>query len=482
MRRYATIFGSLLRVWTFRLNRLVVIVLCLSQAALADKAILLDHDIEALQARVDIIQRAEKEINAEYFSVWNDDESVSLISLLLKASQKGIKVRLIVDSLANTIPRSIYAIIEKYGKDKNGQQKFEVKVYNPISFKITNMTHRDHSKMLVVDGRQLITGGRNIGNKYFGLSKSRNFDDLDIFIEGDAARQAQNNFMEVWNSDLVFKVPLYQFSDPKLAIDGCLTEGDKQHCEFIRRASLKKLEDEKNRLAKLLNDLETVKVGDLIRNKNNRNWFMGRQDSIHAEFISHEANILNGPGNNELSKRFINFLSAAESDIKIVSPYFVLYPELNKIFQDLKRRGVNVTVVTNSLQSTDNLFAQAGYRAQRKQLIKMGIELYEYNGPNTLHAKAFMIDHKIAMVGTFNIDPRSAFLNREVAVQFSDLDDNKLINSLATIIEHFRKRSTLVGKDGIENINPNELQSISPIKRKALKVIHFLLPLIEEQL
>ena len=73
MRRKTTFFGSLLRVWTLRLNRLAVIVLLFSQAALADKAILLENEIEALQARVDIIQRAEKEINAEYFSVWNDD-------------------------------------------------------------------------------------------------------------------------------------------------------------------------------------------------------------------------------------------------------------------------------------------------------------------------------------------------------------------------------------------------------------------------
>ena len=482
MRRKTTFFGSLLRVWTLRLNRLAVIVLLFSQAALADKAILLENEIEALQARVDIIQRAEKEINAEYFSVWNDDESVSFISLLLKASQKGIKVRLIVDSLSNTIPRSIYAIIEKHGKDKNGQQNFEVKVYNPMSFKITNVTHRDHSKMLIVDRRQLITGGRNIGNKYFGLNKNRNFDDLDIFIEGSVASQAQDNFLEVWNSNLVFPVPLYHFSDEKLAIDGCLSVGDKQHCEFIRQASLKKLEDEKNRMAKLLKDLETDTAGDLIRNKSSRDWFIALQDSISAEFISHEANVLNGPGTNELSKRFIEFLSSAESDIKIVSPYFILYPELYKMFQDLKRRGVKVTVVTNSLHSTDNLLAQAGYRAQRKQLIKMGIELYEYNGPNTLHAKAFMIDHKAAMVGTFNIDPRSAFLNREVAIQFSDRDDNKLIKSLNSIVEDFRQKSTLVGRDGIENINPNELQRISPLKRKALKVINFLLPLIEDQL
>ncbi len=482
MEQKGTFLGKLLNPWTRKPAFLILAGLLLSQSALADKATLLEKDSDALQARVDLIQQAKQEILAEYFYVGNDDQSLGGIGLLLDAAQKGIKVRVIVDSLSNSIPRSVFAILEKYGKGNDGQRNLEVKAYNPVGFNLSKATHRDHAKILVADGLRVISGGRNIGDSYFGLNKVRNFDDLDILVEGDVARQARENFMILWNSELVEEVPLYQFSEAKMSVDGCLGVGDQEHCQFVRKDSLFQVARDTARMSVILDQIHTTEPGDVVTNNNVRDWFADRENSVEAEFISHEPSVLNSHEHDELSRRLLEILVAAQNDVNITTPYLIPPPPLMEAFRNLKKRGVRVRIITNSLQSTDNLFSQAGYRSLRKELIGMGIELYEYNGPDTIHAKTAVVDNKIALMGTFNLDPRSAYLNREVAIKMIDKNGDKVATELTAAIEVFRQESTLVGKDGVEYNQDKQFVGVSKKKKIILKVLNIFLPFIKNQL
>ncbi len=454
----------------------------ISQGAFADRAILLQKDRDALQARVDIIQQAKSEILAEYFSVWNDDQSIGAMALLLNAAQKGIKVRVIVDALSNTIPKSIFAALQKLGKDKLGQQTLEVKVYNPLNLNISRATHRDHAKMLVVDGERLISGGRNVGDKYFGLNEDRNFNDLDVMADGQVVLQARDNFFKVWNSEIVLKPELAQFSDEKLGENGCLGQGDREHCEFVRQDAIKELKIAEERLRVSFDKISTKEDDDVVNNETHKDWLEGRESSVTAEFISQDPEVLNSKKNNTLTDRLAEILANSQSDVNIISPYLIPTPRLMSIFKELKERNVRIRIVTNSLKSTDNLFAQAGYRAAKKDLIALGIEIYEYNGPDTVHAKTAVIDGTIALIGTYNIDPRSANLNREIAIKLSDSNGNKMVNEQSAAIEVFRAKSTLVGKDKIEYNKETEFEGVSLKKKKYLKIVTILLPLIKSQL
>ena len=143
---------------------------------------------------------------------------------------------------------------------------------------------------------------------------------------------------------------------------------------------------------------------------------------------------------------------------------------------------MRVRIITNSVYSTDNAEAQAGYRDNRAALIKMGLEIFEYNGPNTIHAKTFIIDHKDLFVGTYNFDPRSAIKNREVGIIIKGEATDRLPKELETIIEGFRGHSTLVGQNGEEKNPEFQLQPIPARKKIMVKLFEMIMPFIRNQL
>ena len=482
MLKSGAILGKVINTWTQKPFFLMLAGVMLSQMALADKATLLEKDQDALQARVDLIQQAKTEINAEYFYVGSDPQSMGGIALLLNAAQHGVKVKVIIDDLENHVPRAIFSILDQMGKDKEGHQNFEVRTYNPIGINLLRSSHRDHAKILVADSKRVISGGRNVGSEYFGLNKNRNFEDLDVIAEGDVARQAHDNFMQVWESDLIFKIPLYQYSEGKVAEDGCVGQGDQQHCQFIREDAIKKIAEFKTNLARVLEEIQAKQDDDIVNNEDGKDWFSDRENSIQAEFISHDPKVFNSDEHDLLSVRLLEILKNAQTDANIVSPYLIPTPALMAVFKELKKRGVRVRVITNSLQSTDNLFAQAGYRSLRKEMINMGLEIYEYKGPNTVHAKTAVVDNKIALIGTFNLDPRSTHLNREVAIKMTDSNNNKIVDELTSSIEVFRSKSTLIAKDGIEYNADRQFVGVSKKKKIILKVLNILMPFIKSQL
>lgn len=183
-----------------------------------------------------------------------------------------------------------------------------------------------------------------------------------------------------------------------------------------------------------------------------------------------------------MSSDLLEMVSGALYEVNIVSPYLIPTPELIEAFKKLIANNVRIRIITNSLKSTDNLLAQAGYREVKPLLIKMGVELYEYNGPDTIHAKTALIDNRTSFIGTYNIDPRSAFINREIGVIVSDTENTGYSKELARIIDDFRQNSTLVGKDGVAHNQELEMQGVSRFRRAILRSITFILPWIRNQL
>lgn len=468
---------------------ITALILGMSFSAQAERARLLADDMDALQARVTMIEKAENEILAEYFSVWNDDQSVGGFSLLLKAAREGKKVRILMDAMSNTVPDSLFGALLENGKDlKTGEQNLEIKVYNPLRLsKLMTATHRDHAKMLIVDGQdkakaRLITGGRNIGDKYFGLSKKRNFKDLDVMTEGETAMEARENFMQVWNSDLA-KVPSIGRYTKIQMTKPC--RGDSFHrerCERGQEMAMKAYNKQIDRINNSMNQMlaKTPEVHVDINNR--RDWLDGVENYEKLEFLSHEPDKLVTEETNDMAHRLVRLGLKAKTELNILSPYLIPTEGMMKVFQRLIDRGVKVRIITNSLNSTDNLFAQAGYKGSKEAMIKMGVELYEYNGPDTAHAKVAVIDNKISVIGTYNLDPRSTDINREVGVAVEGQENNQLATSLAHAIDGFRYNSLLVGKDGQPQNKEMWDKGVSRKKLTTLKVLLMFLPHYRDQI
>ena len=152
------------------------------------------------------------------------------------------------------------------------------------------------------------------------------------------------------------------------------------------------------------------------------------------------------------------------------------------MFKDLIARGVKVTIITNSLKSTDNLLAQAGFREAKEDMIKLGVELYEFDLVDTAHAKTAVIDGRIALIGTYNLDPRSERINREIGIIIDDKNSSEIGAELTEIINTFRDRSILVGKDGVAQNKDKQDREVSKFKVNLTKVLQIALPLFRKQL
>lgn len=464
-------------------NSFIIFFILLSAAlAKADQARFLEDDREAIQARVDLLQQAKKEILVEYFSVWNDEQSVGGMTLLIEAAQRGVKVKVILDALSNTVPLSLFATLVEKGRGADGQQNLEVRLYNPISLNLKKLTHRTHAKMIVVDGEIMITGGRNVGDKYFGLNKKRNFHDLDILLSGNVVKDAQANFMSVWTSDIVQTPSLFEYSKERLDPVYCNYQEDMSSCQAMQKYALEMIEKENLRLKTFFQNIITAESDDIVSSHTAHDWLEKSHYFEKITFLSHQPDKLVSKKRAQLSRDLLEAAKAAQKELNIVSPYLIPTPNLLSTLEELIQRGVRVRIITNSLRSTDNLFAQAGYRLLKPQLVRMGVEIYEYEGPDTIHAKTALIDQKHVLVGTYNIDPRSSFLNREIGISIMDQENGPLAQQLEKIIEDYRSVSILVAKDGKNHNQKWQNEGVSKTKLYLLRSLMTVTPFILNQL
>ncbi len=468
-----------------KLLTILLAVACLSSSAWAEPVRLrfIKDDAEALQVRIDMIRHAKKEILVEYFSVWNDDQSVGIMALLIDAAKRGVKVKMLLDALSNSVPNAVLSTMMRHGVDGNGNNNLEVKVYNPISANLKNVVKRTHAKLLITDSDRVLTGGRNIGDKYFGLSDKRNYDDLDVLTEKHVALAATNDFMAVWNAKIVRTPRLFEYEIEKLDEVSCANEENHQNCENNRRGALLNLKKEEVRLEDKLERILDLKGRNEL-NVRNFDWFEGSQLGSNVTFVSHEPTKLASKESAHMTVAVLDILNKAKRDIVILSPYIIPTEDLFISLAKAMARGVNVKFLTNSVVSTDNLFAQAGYRKYREVLIRMGVELYEYTGPNTMHVKGLVVDEKVTVVGSYNLDPRSAYLNREVGIIIiEELGSNPVARELLKIEKELAQKARLVARGGRKLVEEEELKEVLTLKNSILlKSISFILPLIEHQL
>ena len=177
------------------------------------------------------------------------------------------------------------------------------------------------------------------------------------------------------------------------------------------------------------------------------------------------------------TKRLYKLLSQANDTIVIDSPYLILSNRLKGIFIELLNRGVKIRILTNSLKATDGLFPQAGYLRQRKMIAQMGIELYEYYSHDSFHAKSFVIDGEIAIIGSFNLDPRSENLNTET---IAIVHDENIASLLKASMDNKLETSYKIDVNGRPLHMGEKLPGVSLMKKIKARMIQYLVaPLIK---
>ncbi len=390
---------------------------------------LLATGTDAYTWRMHSARMARERLRIQYYIWKNDVAGKLLMGELLDAADRGVQVHLLLDDMdVRGDDRSLAALDQ--------HPNVEVRIFNPfrsrggmvrpwVEFVLSgsDLNHRMHNKIWVADGRLAIIGGRNVGDEYFDAGAVFNFADLDMAMVGPMALQADDAFVDYWNSAAA--IPIGQIRrmerDPeklrrhRAFLRGWLDEQGEhpllEPANGHRDAGRAVLLDSR---AYVWTDRATLVVDDPAK-------ALGRPQPA--------------PGVLEaLNERF----ARVERELVLISPYFIPGADGTETLVSLAERGVHVRVLTNSLAATDVAFAHTGYARRRHALLEGGVEIHELrpmppsggDGPDrrfglgasraSLHTKALVLDGEETFVGSYNLSPRSAHINTELGVFIRD--------------------------------------------------------------
>ena len=383
----------------------------------------------SLVTRAWLCEHAEKTIDIQYFIFSPDNVGLIACDYLVRAADRGVKVRILIDDMLVDAGIKDILILDSHAN-------IDIKIYNPgtnlgknifdkigkfvTEFRSANQ--RMHNKTFIVDQEIVITGGRNIANEYFDYDHDYNFRDRDVLLIGKVSADVQHSFESFWSYELSVPITTLVKEDQPTDIDSNRFERLHQYA------------------CNPENFWPQVRTG--IENLNTA--FKSIQDSGKLFWVDHVQFVSDVPGKNDgthglsgggiCTDSLINLVKQAKISIDIQSPYLITTEVGRALFKDAVDRGVKIRILTNSLASTDNLEAFSGYQRDRKELLEIGIEIYEFRPDAAerynvmtgalqekikftpifgLHAKSMVIDGAITVIGTFNLDPRSANLNTE---------------------------------------------------------------------
>jgi putative cardiolipin synthase len=375
-----------------------LVIACLVQACLlapchgqaSSQAIqVLDSDAEALAARLSLIDSAQHSIEMSTFHIESGKSTNVILAALRSAAERGVRVRLLLDGLNMNLSAD-----EVKGLQKAGVEIFE---FHPVgSGGLRKLNRRSHSKLLVIDEKLLMLGSRNLRDKHFGLAGDR-YIDFELVLQGDMAAKAACYFDWLWNS-----------------------------CH-VGRAKGKK------------------KAVDLCDGCQNRSIACGPvRFNFEPQFDVPVSCLYDGTID-KAAKRMraqrIEWVNSARTSLIIETPYPAFSIASLRAIESAARRGVRVQIFTNSNASNDKSITWAALQNVRRRLLKLGIEIYEYQGKDTMHAKMFLVDGKFAVLGSHNFDARSDNYNLEFCIK---VDSAEFTRELENRFECRRMQSSRV--------------------------------------
>jgi len=385
---------------------------------------LLGNGLDAFVARAALAQVAERAIDLQYYMIHGDNVGTLLLEQLVKAADRGVRVRILLDD------------IDEGGRDfriaaLDLHPNIEVRIFNPFGRNVSRIwqyitgfgrqTRRAHNKSYTVDNVATILGGRNIGDEYFERDPKLAFQDLDVLAIGPVAGGVSRSFDAYWNHELSYPIGV-------LLKERKPTQADLRQIRSRLERHLRGAADS--------DYLERLRNSELARQL--------RAGSLHFDWAQGE--VFADPPDKLLQKtsdaqsrmirELLPHLQSAKQELIVLSPYFVPGKKGVEFFRSLREKGVRVRILTNSLASTDVTIVHAGYARYRKALLRMGVELWELNevtsreerrqmregyvgkSKSSLHAKAFVADRETVFIGSMNLDPRSVIQNTEIGVVF----------------------------------------------------------------
>jgi putative cardiolipin synthase len=374
--------------------------------------------VDALALRWMLAERAERSIDVQYFLIHVDVVGRVFIESLLRAADRGVRVRLLIDDIHTGGHDANMAALDSH-------PNFEVRVFNPFAARsvralnapsMSRVIRRMHNKSFTVDNQMTIIGGRNIGDEYFGARSDVNFGDLDVLGIGPVVQEVSSMFDTYWN---------HRAALPILALTRRPDNPEEALDELRTLLAQSRADVSESRYAAVVQSI----MLDAVQRDVSTTFTWAPYDLVFDSPDKWQ------PGSAEtadsITTSIRDSLIAAQQELLVITPYFVLRDREIEEFRQLRNEGIEISVLTNSLASNNHTISHSGYLPLRKPMLEMGVKLYEMRADaglrsnervgtemakTTLHIKAFTVDRRWLFIGSFNWNQRSENIDTEMGV------------------------------------------------------------------
>lgn len=469
-----------------------------------ERAKIIEDNGDALLERINMISNANEEIILSTFDFRADDSGKLIIGALIDAAGRGVKVNVIVDGVSGFLRMNGNPYFEALAASPGTS----IKIYNKVNpFEPWKSMGRLHDKYLIADRSSYITGGRNTFSYFLGSnSPYKNYDrDVLVYCENADKNSSVNDllayFENVWN----YKESRPFINDANSITDNTahftISEDNENHKtdmnvnfedndinvsvldNYIDVSAVadnkddSKVLDKKNKLASKkdvaaakdeLKNLYNNYITDNIENVDDK------KDIYKDTYEVNNISLISNPIEYTSKKPYVwyqlvSLMKNANSRVKIHTPYIICNDYMYEGLKEVCDSVGNVSLMTNSVGNNGNPFGSADYYVNKHKILDTGINIWEYEGGYSYHGKSVLIDDNISVIGSFNLDMRSAYLDTELMLVIDSKDINRELSESMESYEQVARKANIDGSyDNPHNVKPVEL---SPYRERQMKLI-----------
>ena len=386
-----------------------------AETAGAERIYCIDDNEEALLWRLRMIGTAKKSIVLSTFDLRADENGTKLLAALNHAASKGVKIQLLIDG----IYQQLFLAKSRDFQTLASCENVEVGVYNPVTpANLLKVNYRMHDKYLMIDEKMYLLGGRNSNDIFLGDQKKGINEDRDILVydtsegQGESLLQLEDYFHKIWDESCVSR-------KKEKASSGYMDE--QQHLEEIYASLLKKYQDLETYSAWEKDTEETNKI-TLIHN--------GTQAGRKTPQVL----------------QAIQYLSENAKHVIIQTPYVICNDDMYEVLQGISDHA-KLQIVLNAVEKGSNPWGCTDYLNQKKKILKTGADVYELMNDYPVHTKAVLIDERLSVVGSYNLDMRSTYLDTELMLV---IDSKKLNQQIRSTEADYMEKSREILANGQE--------------------------------
>ena len=374
---------------------------CYSDTEGTERAVAVPDSDDALLWRMKLIEGAQEEIVYSTFDLRSDNSGDTVMAYLLAAADRGVKVRLLVDGLNF----AVYLQGKDTTKALSAHENVEIKYYNPVSlFDPGSINLRMHDKYIIVDKTAYMVGGRNSNDLFLGDYQDDMNTDMELIIyeteydEESSINQVYSYFTSIWDSDYCSEFE-YDGSSSKVAEAGDSLDSVYMSMQSIYQDTLEDMDI-------MSQSVPTDKVTFLT----------GQTEPVNKQPILW----------NDLKA-----LMEAGDNVIIKTPYVMCGEEMYQDLKVISENSESFTILMNSVETGENIPGRADYYREKENILATDATVCEVFGDEPHHTKMILIDDDMSIVGSYNLDMRSTYLDTEVMVAVDSQELSDILTAMA---------------------------------------------------